>query len=172
MGAEVALSFAFMVDQQKPVPGPEMHPSQEAHAADPSVPAHIQGHQEDVHMAAEGMLSPQPKLSPEEELARRREAKELSQHPADLNVVSRINEAGKPLNRGHLERGGLPRALVLTKDELAVLGHVDYVDSEGNPQSIEYDDLPEGQTFILFPENLGYVKEEESEEDIPGTGEN
>lgn len=162
-----------MIDQQNPIPGPEEHPFQEVHTTDPSVPAHIQSHQEDAHAAAEGMLSPSLRLSSEEELARRREAKELSQHSADLNVVSRINGAGKPLNRRHLERGdGLPRALVLTKDDLAVLGHVDYVDSEGNPQSIEYDDLQEGHPFILFPENLGYVEEEESAEGIPGAGEN
>jgi len=100
-------------------------------------------------------------MTEEQRLANRRESKELSLHPADLNIISRINGKGLPLTRRHLvSADDLPRAVVLTYDDMCVLGHVDFLDRNEEFQSIEVDMVPEDGMVILFPEDLGYGPEE------------
>jgi|GEM_PF-6517660 len=144
-----------MTDSMR-VPGPDETPPLKDDSGAGDVTSRLQTEGDDTAGQAEAAL-----MTEEQKLARRRESKELSKHPADLNIISSINDQGALLTRRHLvSTDDLPRAVVLTYDDLCVLGHVNYLDRNDEPQSIEVDMVPEDATIILFPEDLGYGPEE------------
>lgn len=89
------------------------------------------------------------------ELARRREAKEISQFDFDLNFIFSLNETGFPLKRKDLEHKTGIQAVVINREELETLGCLDFITASGERMLIEPESLREGDVLILYPEDLG-----------------
>lgn len=118
-----------------------------------------------------GLYDQQRAESPKEkmlrELARRREAKEISPYDFDLLFLSQCNKLaclGKipiPLKRRDLDHKTGIQAVVLTRDDMEVLGFLDFIHSSGERMLIEPESLSEGDVLILYPEDLDNVEGQE-----------
>lgn len=107
-------------------------------------------------------------VSPKErmlrELARRREAGEISPHDFDPNIILWLNRENKPLRYSdtirYVGETGLPAAVVLTYESMGEIGVLDYIRRTGERERTDFEDCSQDDVFILFPEDLGESEEE------------
>ncbi len=116
---------------------------------------------QEVRSALEGCTTPAQRL---QKLSERREKGELSPFDFDLNWVYRLVEGGFPLTRKHLNHQTGVQAVVLTADDLDVLGDVTYVSADGRTLTIAVGSIPPGGVWILYPEDLGDGKKPDNGE--------
>lgn len=89
------------------------------------------------------------------ELSAKREAKELSPFDLDLNFVFQLNEAGLPLTRKDMLHETGKQALLLTRQDLEVLGYLDFIHASGVRVTLEAESLDAEDVFILYPHEMG-----------------
>ncbi|MDD5103670.1 MAG: hypothetical protein PHX93_04680 [Candidatus Peribacteraceae bacterium] len=151
----------IMANPEKRDTGPETTPQQEGtFAAAPSLLPAIAAGQADIHTSAAGALAEkQRKLG---ELARRRESKEISPYDLDLNVLWRLNGGDDehveptPLTRSMLMHSTGEHAVVLSPENRKIVRRLTFIDCYGRTISVDLrNDVPEDETLILFPEDLG-----------------
>jgi hypothetical protein len=88
-------------------------------------------------------------------IAKLRESREISPHDMDLNFLWQLNQSDRPLTRQHLAHETGNQAVILTKEDFDALGCIDFIHSSGERMIIDSDCLPEGNIFVLYPEDLG-----------------
>ncbi len=98
-------------------------------------------------------LSPRQKKL--QELAKRRETKELSPYDFDLNFLWQLKEAGEPLRRKDLDHQTGIQAVVLNREDFDTLVRLDFVHRTGERMQIEPESLDGDDVLILYPEDLG-----------------
>ena len=91
------------------------------------------------------------------DLSAKREAKELSPYDFDLNYVFRLNEAGLPLTRTDMLHETGSQALILSREELDVLGFLCFIRVSGERMLIEPESLDPHDVFILYPHEVGDI---------------
>lgn len=89
-----------------------------------------------------------------DELARRREAKEVGELDFNTNTLQSLMAYGDmPLTREELERENA--ALVLTPEEFQAIGPFDVILATGERTTLDPDDLSPDDILVLYPRDLG-----------------
>ena len=92
------------------------------------------------------------------ELSARRETKELSPYDFDLNFIYQLNVAGSPLTRKDMQHETGNQALVLTRDDLRILGSLSFISASGKRVVIRPENIDPNDVFILYPDEVGDEK--------------
>jgi hypothetical protein len=91
------------------------------------------------------------------ELARRKEAQEISESDFGAEGIYYLQAEGKPITKSEVGNS----AVVLSQEEFDSLGYIDIVFENGQLATIESENTgysPE-DLFIIFPEELGDIEE-------------
>lgn len=89
-----------------------------------------------------------------EELKRRKLEKEIDENNYDLNDLYYLNGMNLSVTRKNVGT----RALVVTADEMEMLGSLGYISANGKEYLIDSDQFNPGDVFMLLPEELGELE--------------
>lgn len=102
------------------------------------------------------------KSNSSKELTRRKEAGELEPFDYEVIYLEYMKKLGEPLTRKDLEKQTGSQAVVITREELVILGSFDIVLASGEIATIDSKDIGEDDQLIIFPEELGEIIKSET----------
>ncbi|MDO8512980.1 MAG: hypothetical protein Q7S37_00535 [bacterium] len=103
------------------------------------------------------------KVDPVQELARRREAGEIDPIDFRFDDLQWFRARQEPIERSSANN----QAIVIDPEGQEILGYIEYVNAEGTVVTEDFENVSEGQTFILFPDDLGDLATESQSETEP-----
>jgi hypothetical protein len=112
-------------------------------------------HRDAIPTGAQLVLSRARAAEKRQELQEKREAGEISQHNVALDVLEELAHYNMPLRRKDMKDETGYRPVVLSRSDMDHLCVFSFIHASGDQMDIEAESLPEGDVFILYPDEVG-----------------